>query len=933
MATFISRIAQELIDGPGLLHEKLVLLPNQRAELFLREALKEHSADTALLPMFTTVDQFIAQAANLVVVEPLALMVRLFDSYERTRAETLPQGTNEGLGSFLNWGQTLLSDFGEIDRYLLHPAHVLGDLYNVQKLAEWDLEPGEETALMRRYSDFISLLPATYDVFTSALLEDGEAYSGLAARVLAKHPDMIATYLSKNGVQHVLIAGLNALNTAELSIIQSVRETIPTRTLWDIDPHYFSDPLHEAGHFLRGHVKRLKIFGNDVPSTKGILSEWRTLPKRIHPIGASQYTGQAKAVAGALEDLRKAGIPSKDIAVVLADESLLNPVLSFLPEAYDKVNITMGYPLDQTALAGTVRLWITVIEYALKNERKAGKWTFYYRSLCALFTDPLFNKYWEGPPGESPLEWNAEIVKANRVFTSASEWVRRSAAGPDGYCTLFEAQDSNGWIAALQSWLKHVGRTEQQDPVIQNTAYHIHTLLAQLSRTLTVEVDPLVLLKLIKQQLRSGTVDFVGEPLEGLQIMGILESRTLDFKHLVLAGVNEGILPAGRRFNSLLPYDIKRNYGLPTYEEKDAVYAYHFYRIQQRCLSSTITFNTDAEAMGGGEPSRFLVQLEHELQNTACTVHPRTFLQGNVASNSIEQLFTAEKTPAVVQAYENWMARGISASSLNELTGMPDRFYQKRLILVKEEDEVEEQVSAMVMGNLIHKGLEKVYEPFVGKPISFINVDQWTEEAYEAGLNYLIEVKRYSKNALTQGRNLLTLEICKKMIRQFLQYDARRVEQGALFIKGVETTLDFEMQHPTLQIPMKFIGVVDRLEVYNNAFIIWDYKSGAIGSSDLSLTGLDDLWKGSKGKPLQILLYAWLLWKKELVSQPFPWHSGMFKLQSGQPEHLLRGTALGKTNDITESLLQEFESALLDYLAEVHSNGLPFIEKPRYEFN
>ena len=337
--------------------------------------------------------------------------------------------------------------------------------------------------------------------------------------------------------------------------------------------------------------------------------------------------------------------------------------------------------------------------------------------------------------------------------------------------------------------------------------------------------------------------------------------------------------------------------------------------------------------MGGGEPSRFLVQLEHELQNTACTVHRRTFLQGNVASNSIEQLFTADKTPAVVQAYENWMARGISASSLNELTGMPDRFYQKRLIRIKEEDEVEEQVSAMVMGNLIHKGLEKVYEPFVGKPISIISVDQWTEEAYEAGLNYLIEVKRYSKNALTQGRNLLTLEICKKMIRQFLQYDARRVEQGALFIKGIETKLDFEMQHPTLQIPMKFIGVVDRLEVYNNAFIIWDYKSGAIGSSDLSLTGLDDLWKGSKGKPLQILLYAWLLWKKELVSQPFPWHSGMFKLQSGQPEHLLRGTALGKTNDITESLLQDFENALLDYLAAVHSNGLPFIEKPRYEFN
>jgi ATP-dependent exoDNAse (exonuclease V) beta subunit len=298
----------------------------------------------------------------------------------------------------------------------------------------------------------------------------------------------------------------------------------------------------------------------------------------------------------------------------------------------------------------------------------------------------------------------------------------------------------------------------------------------------------------------------------------------------------------------------------------------------------------------------------------------------------MEQLFSAEKTPSVVHAFEAWMARGISASSLNELTSMPDRFYQKRLVRVKEEDEVEEQVSAMVMGNLIHKGLEKVYEPHVGKSLKHIDVELWTEQAYKAGFNYLIEVERYSKNALTQGRNLLTLEICKKMIRQFLQYDARRAAQGALILKGVETKLDFEMQHPTLKLPMKFSGVVDRLEVYDNAFIIWDYKSGAIGPSDLSLTRIDDLWKGSKGKPLQILLYAWLLWKKELVTHPFPWQSGMFKLQSGQPEHLLRGAALDKSNDITEGLLIDFEQALCDYLSEVHSNGLPFVEIPRYEF-
>ncbi len=932
MPTFLSRVVEKLRSYDGALHEQLVLLPNQRAALFLQEALRKDQKEYELYPLFITVDQFIASAANLLVLEPMALLVELHQHYNTARKTQYPDQEVEDLGQFMAWGQTLLSDFGEIDRYLLNPDHVLGDLYNVQKLAEWDLEPGQETPLMKRYSDFISLLPATYAGFTSALLERGEAYSGLAARFLATHPELLDQYLKKNGIKHCIVAGLNALNTAELEVLKHLGDAVPTRFLWDLDAHYVDMPDHEAGHFFRQHQKREKLFKADVPATDGLESDWKTLPKTIQPIGATKFTGQAKAIAQTLKNWHQQGIAPKDIAVILADESLLNPVLNFLPQDYDKVNITMGFPLNQTALAATLGLYLNAVEYALKNQKKAGSWTFHHKSLSALFTDPLFNKYWT-PTATSPYQWHQEIVSGNKVFTSSSMWCKKSEAVA-AYSGLFEPKDGPDFIRGLQTFLAHVGRTDSGDTMIQNTAYHLHTLLEQMVRTLKAPYpDTLVWIKLIKQELRNGAIDFVGEPLEGLQIMGILESRTLDFPYVILGGINEGVLPAGRSFNSLLPFDVKRHYGLPTYEEKDAVYAYHFYRILQRCQTAVITFNTDKEAMGGGEPSRFLVQIEHELKGTEAHIMPRKYEQGPVLPQSVASRFEAEKSASTKSAFAQWMERGISASSLNELVSMPDQFYKKRLIQIKEEDEVEESMSAMVMGNLVHKGLEKVYEPFKDKPLPAFDVEEWTERALNFGIDFLVEEKGYSKNALFAGRNLLTIEVCKQMIRQFLDYDRYRSTRHEIVLKGIETKLSYEMVHPTLGLTMNFIGFIDRVETVDGQLMIWDYKTGSFTSSDLSLGALDDLWKGTKGKPLQVLLYAWLLHKMGTVSAPLPWSSGMFKLQSGAPEILLGGGALNKTNWITEDLLDAFEVALMDYLEQQYTNDEPYVEILRYEFN
>lgn len=928
--TFISTIAKSVMESGVPLHQQLVLLPNQRAEIFIRESLKSQLDGPALLPLFITVDQFIAQAAKLQVLEPLVLLLHLHESYSTVRSSELPGSEPETLGAFLNWGQMLLADFGEIDRYLLQPDHILGDLYNVKKLEEWDLEPEDETPLMKRYSEFISLLPSTYRSFSSKLLDRGEAHGGLAARHLAEHPELLIAFLDQNGIRRATVAGLNALNAAELATLKNLREHIPTQFLWDLDPHYFANEHHEAGLFLRQNAQLSKVFGTaGVPNTVQTPSPWRDHPKTLQPIGASKFTGQAKAVAQTLERWADEGIEPKDIAVILADESLLNPVLSLLPKRYDKVNITMGYPLEQTALSQTFKLWMDVVEYAVKQQKTP--WTFYYRSLTALFSDPMFLEFWEGP--DHPRDWTSTIVSSNQVFTTSAFWEQKLAQGPDGYHKLLSPATGEELLGHFQDWLRWVSTKDSGNPITQNTAYHLNTLIEQLTRTITYWPDDLTVFKLMRAQLRQGALDFIGEPLEGLQVMGILESRTLDFPYVIIAGVNEGILPAGRKSNSLFPYDVKRHYALPTYEQKDAVYAYHFYRILQRCTKGILIFNTDKDGMGSTEPSRYITQLEVELTGTKSQVLPRNFLQSAVHANSIADSFKAERSEPVIAALKEWMGRSISASALDQLTARPDDFYREKLVGVQEADEVEESLSGRVMGELVHQGLENLYKPLIDKPVPNIDVNTWTEKGLQIGIDWLVNVGKYTRHSLAQGRNLVTVEVCRKMIRQFLEYDSARAQQNTLIIKGTETKLEYSCTHPTEHIPLVFRGTVDRLEFFQNTLHIWDYKTGKIGSSDLVLGSLEDLWSGKKGKPMQVLLYAWMLWKQKgnlaaniAAHAPFPWQAGMYKLQSSQPEYLLRGKAIPKEG-ITVELLQEFEDSLMQFLSNVLRDDAPFERK------
>ena len=923
MQTFIQELARAILGQDTPLHQCLVILPSKRAEVFLLAQLESELQEVQVMPLITTVSSFTEEASGLQHIDTLPALVLLHQAFVKAQLQDNPKATPDTLESFLKWGHTLMSDFAEIDRYLLNPNAVLKELYNIKRIEELfgDDHPLEETPLMGKYAHFVSLLPGTYDNFKSALLSQSMATAGLGARDLAENPARIDTYLQRANIQKVFVCGINAASKAEEQLFKYLNYNAETTFLWDGDAYYVENASHEAGYFLRKHRNNTGVFGTQTPGE--FPNRFSGFPKDFFPIGASKITGSAKVIGDQVATWLNSGIAPADIAVVLANENLLEATLSYLPKELSSINITMGFPMKHTPVWQTIKCWFDCLEFA---QRRGGNTpTFYHTSLAALFSDPLFQKYWTGTG--TPNQWAVEIVEKNRAFSSLNDWTVLKD-GPPAYAQLLSSTQTQEALVRLQAWLKAAGSVET-DPLIQHMLHSHYTLTVMLEQLVANHAhDPLSLSavsKLYQKALITEKLDFVGEPLSGLQIMGILETRLLSFPYVIIAGLNEGVLPLGRTYNSFFPYDLKRAYELPSYEEKDAVFAYHFYRLVQRAKEGVFIYNTDPTTVGTQEPSRFITQLEVETVDTGSKVHPHQYYRGEIYPKSLTGPFEASRTEAVRNAIETWLSeKGISASSINQYLSRPHQFYQERLVGSREDDEVEESISDRLLGVILHKGLEVLYAPFMHKSLPTIDKQDWLKRGMEAAANELVEKMGYPKGMLHQGKNVLLLEVCKSMMDKFLHYDIQRTQN--IVLGHLERPIAIEVVHPTLQRAIKAKGFIDRTETVDGVFHIWDYKSGQFKSGDTRASNWDVVWGGTKSKVLQLLFYAWLVYRDtEVQHPPFPWRAGLLKVQSAQPENFL---AVEKTQEIDEAMVLAFEQGLFDLLEEmVHTEDL-FVQPP-----
>jgi ATP-dependent helicase/nuclease subunit B len=876
MKPFLQRLAEEIAsrfgDDPGKL---CVVLPNRRAGLYLKKYLAAGLGRTAWSPQTYSVEDFITNLSGTRIIDTAGLMFEFYYVYKGIHGADA-----QDFDKFADWAQVLLKDFDEIDQYLADPVKIFTYLDAARALNVWNLGESPLTEHEQDYIKFYNSFLGYYEGLRERLTEKRLVYQGLAYRLAAEN---IATLAAKNPHGFIFFAGLNALSGAEEKIIDYFLQHEKAEVFWDADEYYIKDPIQEAGNFIREYINKWP--GKEI---KWLENNFRREEKKIRVYGIPGSMGQALQASKILNRISPdEKLPDKT-ALVLADEKLLLPVLYALPEKTGAVNVTMGYPFKYTHLYHLTSLLFKMQENAEKFalQRKTEKRSFYVKDILKILAHPYLSAFIpETGSGQETIEKISETIRMkNRVFMYPEEILRFSSGFENEFkalnTALFSAWASTAF--AMDSLLRivelirdQITGTPSHQTVDLEYLFHLSKIIKR-CRTMMEEYPFISDLKTLKnilfQVLDTSRLPFSGEPLLGLQVMGVLETRAIDFENLVVLSVNEGILPSGRMPNSFIPFDIKHEFGLPTYRHKDSVFAYHFYRMIQRAKNIYLLYETEGDKMKGGEKSRFITQLAYELQKINPSTDFKEELLGPAPPvNDRDKSIMIPKSPAIMERLMAKAASGFSPSTLNTFIKCSLQFYFQEVLGLSEAETIEETIEAKTMGTVIHQVFQKVYEPFLGKfidPELLAAKKSETEQLLKDAFR-----EHYLDGEIDHGKNHLIYKVSLFLINEFIKYEVEKIKESpapssALKIISLEnqfaTQLICQVAGKDLQV--KFKGKVDRIDSKEDVTRVIDYKTGSVSTTELQVRSWDKFTSDPKmAKAFQLLMYAWLFRKNNLA--------------------------------------------------------------------
>ena len=903
MQSFIEDVITKCIEEYDDLSSVAFIVPSRRAGSFLRNRIAQHLEKSIFSPEIYSIEEFIEYLSGLKQASQTDQVFALYQAY----LKITPPKDKESFSIFYGWAQTILSDFNEIDRYLVDHSSFFDYLSAIQDLNHWSKEQ-DATSLVKNYLKFWKLLPEYYSAFSAILLEANTAHQGLIYRKAAED---IEHYIHNNESKKHVFLGFNALNTSEQHLIQALLATGNSKIYWDAEAYFMENTLHEASLFMREHIKKWPYFKSNAFET--IYTHYNE-SKDITITEVTQGLQLAKYIGNLLASYSKEQL--NETVLVLGDETLLLPIINALPKNIKNLNVTMGIPLRQTPLASLFEHFFTL----KKEHNQKG---FYYKNVITLLQQPLIQKL---------LLDQAELIitaiqQSNTIYINNHDLQDMLAltALPESITILFETWEENpvkaiGNCLSLIHLLKNT-LDPSQDALNLEYLYGFYKTfnkLATLNNTHTYIEDIPTFIRFYRDTISSETIDLQGDPHQGLQIMGMLESRLLDFKNVIITSLNEGILPAGKSSNSYIPYDLKYMHKLPTYQEKDAVYAYHFYRLLHRSEHIHLVYTSATEGIGTTEKSRFLLQLELE------GVHD---IHQEVATPAVTMttlpVQSIHKTDDVIQKLRKLFASGLSPSSLGTYLRNPLAFYYKYVLGIKELDEVEEIVAANTMGTIIHNALEYVYQPYVNTDLTIAHIEQ-IETKIAPVIKAQFDLIFKSMN-LSKGKNLIIYEVIQRYLTNFLAFEKQCIQKGdRIRIIQLEQQLKTPLQHESLAYATVLKGTADRIEMRNDEVRIIDYKSGSVQPGDLIIKEWSDLLlpEGKYEKAFQVLLYTYMFYKSGALS--FPAKAGIIsfkKLKNG-----FMPFKFGRDANITEETLLEFEKILTQLISEIGSQDVLFKE-------
>ncbi|MCB0456693.1 MAG: PD-(D/E)XK nuclease family protein [Flavobacteriaceae bacterium] len=903
MQTFIEKVLSEITQKQPINADAIFILPSKRAVAFLKKTLVKQSHAAYFAPKVISIEAFIEDISGLKISDNLTLLLSSFEVYSNTDAFVEKDTFQE----FSTWIQPILNDFNEIDRYLIPKKDFFSYLLSIQTLEKWGVK-NEKTPFIKNYLSFWKSLEAYYDQLIDALSKKQMGYQGMVYRKAAED---IEHYILANGFKAHYFIGFNALNKAEQTIFQELLETGNTTVFWDMDSRILDDKDHAASHFLRNYLKQWNYYKKIDPVVIN-----STLEKReITIVDAQNDIGQVKYVAQLISHYSQ-DIISKT-AIVLADEKLLIPLLYSLPDSIKAVNVTMGVPLNSLK---EVQFFHAAFDFFLNPS------PYYYKKVETLLLHP-----WAKVLLGNPETMLAYIKEQNITYISHKDLLPFvEEKNEELLAILFHKFSENvgNIVANFQLLIQKIQTSKQLsffEDLILSKLKGVFNRLEMLHQQYPFIENPLSLKTIYEQIVASETLDFEGNPDQGLQIMGILETRVLDFENVLLLSVNEGTLPSGKTHSSFITHDLKLQFGLPLTPEKDAVYAYHFYHLLFRAKNCTFIYNSHANGLNSGEKSRFLMQLEIEKRKENTLIH---YAQASHIIKQNKHPKEVKKTPQILAKLKDIGEQGFSPSALLSYIRNPMDFYFERILGINEAENLEETVAYNTLGTIVHQTLENLYKPFLNSELS-------VEMLRDCKKRITSEVTQqfkthYKLGDYSKGKNLIIFEVAKKYVENLINYDSHCLKEGnSIKIIALEEKLKATVTFPEIEFPITLKGTVDRVDLFNNELRIIDYKTGRVEQKELDIIDWELLTEDYKfSKAFQVLMYAYMYRKNVSLEGVQAGIISFKNLQAGYMRFQKKEAPRSHGISVIDSeILLNFETALKELLIKVLNPEHPFTEK------
>ena len=896
---FIQKISDYITSHYDLTKENItIVFPNKRAALQLRTELAKTIKTNFWVPQILSIQQAMEEWSSLQLIDNIEVIFEIIKMNQE----------------FFPYAAQMAKDFDEIDQYGVDAEKLFAHLKDAKEIEEWNLNL--ENGVESNYLKFFGSLLTYYNNLRDTLQKNGQSYYGLITNKIAGFDDTTLKKCTQG--RKIIFAGFNALTKTEENIIVRMVESGNAVMLWDLDRYYYEDPKQEAGYFAR------KFFQKHPNIEKNFISDsFLTQKKEINVISVSGNAVQTNALQLALQKDQEDKEDKKDkkSVIVLADESLLIPVLNSIPESCGNIQVTMGYPFDKTIVYHFVDQWFRYQSTLSDDENKLYLWTF-LRFCNSDFVKLIFN----GLEYEKLNTWLLKMAKDSVYYFKKSDLKEF-----EEYTQLYDflnittkkwknAKDCvNSLKEILSVCIAKLGKNDNfvknQISVAGRIANRLELLLNKYSDYIQV-IDLQMLYTQVAGQM---SINLQGDK-DGLQIMGLLETRNLDFDVIHFLSVNEGILPQNKNNNSLIPFDLRKAYGLPTYDQQQAVYAYHFYRLLQNAKEINLYYNNIADLSGMGEPSRFIRQLEYEYAKDNDNVKLEHLQYKSPTINEKQSKIEIAKTDEMLEKIHS-----LSPTSIGSYVRCPLQFYWKNIEHI-EDKSPDEEIQVNVVGSIIHATLDNFYKLFGHEVISLALFDEMYKKHFKECYHKSLIDNGFANGLPETGFNYLNKTVIDNMLENFIKFERKFLGENKQSTI-IDTEKELEKYIDIQGYRVRLHGFADRIDKVGDEIRIIDYKTGKVNPYDVKINDKVEGITGMAEKAIQLMMYKYLyisehsenLENSEKLIKP-----GIIGFQ--KLSHGVYNLEISELHELSKSFKETCDKYFNEFLGELFNKDIPFTQ-------